>query len=123
MRDGQDQLQLIAGNGIVRISRHLTAGVRKEGPGSSRSPTEGRSSLRRQLPPEPVESSRVRVHRALARLPEHHRTVIELVYWSGLPQSEIATLLGIPAAKVTTHTRAALACLADVVAQDAVERS
>ena len=38
-----------------------------------------------------------RVHRALEVLPEHERPVIELAYWRGLSQSEIADRLDDPA--------------------------
>ena len=38
-----------------------------------------------------------RVHRAIEELPEHERPVIELAYWSGLSQSEIAGRLRRPA--------------------------
>ena len=54
-----------------------------------------------------------RVHRALETLPEHERTVIELAYWRGLSQSEIADFLSIPLGTVKTRTRSALARLAD----------
>jgi RNA polymerase sigma-70 factor (ECF subfamily) len=49
-------------------------------------------------PPEHAESDWVnwRVHRALEDLPEHERTLIELAYWGGLSQSEIAVRLSIP---------------------------
>jgi RNA polymerase sigma-70 factor (ECF subfamily) len=53
-----------------------------------------------------------RVHRALEVLPAHERPVIELAYWRGLSQSEIAELLGIPLGTVKTRTRSALARLA-----------
>jgi RNA polymerase sigma-70 factor, ECF subfamily len=71
-------------------------------------------------PPEQAESGWVswRVHRALEELPDHGRTLIELAYWSGLSQSEIATRLGIPLGTIKTQTRAALARLADLLEHD-----
>ena len=54
-----------------------------------------------------------RVHRALEILPENERAVIEVAYWRGLSQSEIADVLGIPLGTVKTRTRSALARLAD----------
>jgi RNA polymerase sigma-70 factor, ECF subfamily len=56
-----------------------------------------------------------RVHRALAELPESERRVIELAYWGGRSQSEIADLLGIPLGTVKTRTRTGLARLAAVL--------
>ena len=55
------------------------------------------------------------VHRALETLPEHERPVIELAYWRGLSQREIAELLDIPLGTVKTRTRSALARLADTL--------
>lgn len=56
-----------------------------------------------------------RVHRALETLPEREREVLELAYWSGLSQSEVASFLDIPLGTVKTRTRSALARLADVL--------
>lgn len=68
-------------------------------------------------PAERAESAFVswRVHRALEELPPKEREVVELAYWSGLSQSEVADYLNIPLGTVKTRTRSALARLADVL--------
>jgi RNA polymerase sigma-70 factor (ECF subfamily) len=52
-----------------------------------------------------------RVHSALAQLPDRERRVLELAYWSGLSQSEVAEQLEIPLGTVKTRTRSGLARL------------
>jgi RNA polymerase sigma-70 factor, ECF subfamily len=71
-------------------------------------------------PPERAEASWLawRVHRALEELPEHERPVIELAYYGGLSQSEIAEFLSLPLGTVKTRTRAALARLADELEEE-----
>jgi RNA polymerase sigma-70 factor (ECF subfamily) len=71
-------------------------------------------------PADQAEDSWVswRVHRAVAELPEQERVLVELAYWSGLSQSEVAEYVGIPLGTVKTRTRAALARLADVLEGD-----
>jgi RNA polymerase sigma-70 factor, ECF subfamily len=71
-------------------------------------------------PPERAESAFVawRVHRALEELPPREREVIELAYWSGLSQSEVAEYLHIPLGTVKTRTRSALTRLADVLEEE-----
>ena len=68
-------------------------------------------------PSERAESSYVswRVHRALEELPDKEREVVELAYWSGLSQSEVAEFLHIPLGTVKTRTRSALSRLAGVL--------
>ena len=56
-----------------------------------------------------------RIHRALAELPEQERKLIELAYWGGLSQSEIAEFLDIPLGTVKTRTRSALSRLANAL--------
>jgi RNA polymerase sigma-70 factor, ECF subfamily len=71
-------------------------------------------------PPEQAEANWIawRVHRALEELTPNERSVIELAYWSGLSQSEVAEYLGIPLGTVKTRTRAALARLAVVLEEE-----
>ena len=66
-------------------------------------------------PDELAETAYVawRVHRALEELPPAERDVLELAYWGGLSQSEVASFLGIPLGTVKTRTRSALGRLAD----------
>jgi RNA polymerase sigma-70 factor (ECF subfamily) len=68
-------------------------------------------------PADRAEASFVswRVHRALEELPEKEREVVELAYWSGLSQSEVADYLNIPLGTVKTRTRSALSRLADLL--------
>jgi RNA polymerase sigma-70 factor (ECF subfamily) len=68
-------------------------------------------------PDERVESSYVswRVHRAVEDLPAPEREVLELAYWGGLSQSEVAQFLDIPLGTVKTRTRSGLAHLADLL--------
>lgn len=68
-------------------------------------------------PSDRAETSYVswRVHRALEELPPKEREVVELAYWSGLSQSEVAEFLHIPLGTVKTRTRSALSRLAEVL--------
>ncbi|HEX2044357.1 MAG TPA: sigma-70 family RNA polymerase sigma factor [Gaiellaceae bacterium] len=68
-------------------------------------------------PDEAVESSWLtwRVHSALEQLPERERVVLELAYWSGLSQAEIASYLDVPLGTVKTRTRTGLARLSTLL--------
>ena len=71
-------------------------------------------------PPERAETAYVswRVHRALEELPQREREVLELAYWSGLSQSEVAEYLHVPLGTVKTRTRSALARLSELLEGD-----
>jgi RNA polymerase sigma-70 factor (ECF subfamily) len=71
-------------------------------------------------PPDRAESGYVswRVHRALDELPGTEREVIELAYWSGFSQSEVAAFLDIPLGTVKTRTRSGLARLAGLLEEE-----
>ena len=58
------------------------------------------------------------VHRAFMSLPPHERAVLELAYWGGMSQSEIAEFLNIPLGTVKTRTRNGLARLADLLEEE-----
>jgi RNA polymerase sigma-70 factor, ECF subfamily len=68
-------------------------------------------------PAQRAEDSDVawRVHRALEELQPREREVIELAYWSGMSQSEVAEYLHLPLGTVKTRTRSGLARLASVL--------
>lgn len=100
-------LYAVARNAIVDRLR-----VRAEPPGELPDTPSGDPG-----PADRAEASFVswRVHRALEELPEKEREVVELAYWSGLSQSEVAEYLHIPLGTVKTRTRSALARLADLL--------
>jgi RNA polymerase sigma-70 factor (ECF subfamily) len=68
-------------------------------------------------PAQRAEESDVawRVHRAMEELQPREREVIELAYWSGMSQSEVAEYLHLPLGTVKTRTRSGLAHLASVL--------
>lgn len=58
-----------------------------------------------------------RVGKALASLPDQQRQIIELAYFEGYSQSEIAGRLSLPLGTVKTWTRGALATLRQAMAE------
>jgi RNA polymerase sigma-70 factor (ECF subfamily) len=108
--NGAPWLYAVARNAITDGLRRTPSPVAEleDGPGAGPDPS------------EQAETSWTawRVHRALEVLPEHERPVIELAYWRGLSQSEIAERMGIPLGTVKTRTRSALARLADALEEE-----
>lgn len=107
---GAPWLYAVARNAIVDRSR-----VRQELPAEAPEQVSTEAG-----PPDLAEAGWIawRLHRALDELPEHERSLIELAYWSGLSQSEIARYLGIPLGTVKTRTRAALSHLAELLGDE-----
>ena len=104
---GAPWLYAVARNAIVDRSRN-----RSEPPGEGPElPSEEPG------PSERAEASYTawRVHRALETLPQNEREVIELAYYGGLSQSEVADFLGVPLGTVKTRTRSGLGRLADML--------
>jgi RNA polymerase sigma-70 factor (ECF subfamily) len=72
-------------------------------------------------PPEPADARAFAVERellvrdALAALPEEQRQVLELAYFGGMSQSEIATELATPIGTVKTRARLAFVKLRDLL--------
>ena len=97
-----------------------TASPTAAGRGASRRPRRRTSRRARPAPTSrpSIAGSSWRVHSAIETLPDNERRLIELAYWSGLSQSEIADLEGIPLGTVKTRTRSALARLADALEEE-----
>jgi RNA polymerase sigma-70 factor, ECF subfamily len=104
---GAPWLYAVARNAIVDNGR-----ARREPPVES-----GEEQADEVTPADRAESGWVawRVHRSLGELPDNERTVLELAYWGGRSQSEIAEMLGIPLGTVKTRTRTGLARLAEML--------
>jgi RNA polymerase sigma-70 factor, ECF subfamily len=106
---GAPWLYAVARNAIVDGARSRSDAVSSVEP-----PDEVSSEVG---PPDRAEQSWIawRVHRAMEELPESERVVLELAYWHGLSQSEIAERLRIPLGTVKTRTRSGLHRLADLL--------
>ncbi len=83
------------------------------------------ADVREGGPEEMVEVSTngARVRLALARLSAEHRTVVELAYYGGLTQSQLAARLSIPLGTVKSRTSVALGQLRSFLTEDDLSRA
>jgi RNA polymerase sigma-70 factor (ECF subfamily) len=105
-----------AGGWVYTVARNaIVDRLRRNGPSVDAELPELAS--RERGPAQRAEDSETawHVHRALEELQPREREVIELAYWSGMSQSEVAEYLHIPLGTVKTRTRSALARLASVL--------
>jgi RNA polymerase sigma-70 factor, ECF subfamily len=105
-----------AGGWLYTVARNaIVDRLRRNGPAAAAELPEVVSA--EHGPDEQAEESDTafRVHRALEELQPKEREVIELAYWSGMSQSEVAQYLGLPLGTVKTRTRSGLARLASVL--------
>jgi RNA polymerase sigma-70 factor, ECF subfamily len=105
-----------AGGWIYTVARNaIVDRLRRNGPAADAELPE--LAAAEPGPAQQAEDSFVswRVHRALEELQPREREVIELAYWSGMSQSEVAEYLHLPLGTVKTRTRSGLARLATVL--------
>jgi RNA polymerase sigma-70 factor (ECF subfamily) len=105
-----------AGGWLYTVARNaIVDRLRRNGPSVDSELPELASS--EPGPAQRAEESDVawRVHRALEELQPREREVIELAYWSGMSQSEVAEYLHLPLGTVKTRTRSGLARLASAL--------
>ena len=105
-----------AGGWLYTVARNaIVDRLRRKGPSADAELPELAST--EPSPAQRAEDSDVawRVHRALEELQPRERDVIELAYWSGMSQSEVAQYLHLPLGTVKTRTRSALAHLASML--------
>jgi len=108
---------------ILRVARNRSIDVvRRRSREHYESGDEATSILDRIVDPDPEPSDQLwsqtvasNVRSALVQLTEPQREVIELAYFRGLTQGEMAAQLGIPLGTIKTRVRTALRRLAEIL--------
>lgn len=104
---------------LYTVARNaIVDGLRRTPPPTVDEPPELASSAAGPDEIAEAEWTAWRVHRALETLPSEERTLVELAYWSGMSQSEIAEYVDLPLGTVKTRTRSALRRLADELEEE-----
>ena len=100
---------------ILTLTHHKAVDiVRRE----QRRRAEALDEVRESVDPAPaVEQQAWQVRAAMAKLPDPHREVLELAYFAGYTQSELAERLALPIGTVKSRTFAAMAALRELLAQ------
>jgi RNA polymerase sigma factor (sigma-70 family) len=93
---------------VVRREERRRADVLDDAPAASGDATDETAEVREQ---------RRAVQAALARLPPEQREALELAYYGGLSQSELAERLGVPIGTIKSRMFAALARLRDLLGE------
>ena len=93
---------------VVRREQRRRTDTLDDAPVASGDRTDETAELREQ---------RRAVQDALAQLPDDHRQALELAYYGGLSQSELAERLGVPLGTVKSRMFAALARLRDILGE------
>jgi RNA polymerase sigma-70 factor (ECF subfamily) len=95
---------------LMRIARNRAVDMLRSRPHQARLREGAPLDARRPVTPAPAEDVALRhaIDRALTGLSAPQRAAIELAYYEGLTQSEIATRLGEPLGTIKSRTREAM---------------
>jgi RNA polymerase sigma-70 factor (ECF subfamily) len=94
---------------VRREERRRTDVLADDAPQESGESTEDEAELRER---------RIRVQAALAQLPDDQRQALELAYYGGLSQSDLAERLGVPLGTIKSRMFTALAKLRELLGSD-----